>query len=41
MVLGSWLLRLSFLGIISNKELPKWAKRHLRYTVAAVMPGGS
>ncbi len=36
---GSWLLRFSFLGIIGNKELPEWAKRHLRYTVVAVMPG--
>jgi len=38
LALGNWLLRLSFLQIISNKELPKWAKRHLRYTVVAVMP---
>ena len=28
---GSWLLRFSFLGIIGNKELPEWVKRHLRY----------
>ena len=27
---GSWLLRFSFLGIIGNKELPEWEKRHLR-----------
>ena len=39
LALGSWLLRFSFWGIISNKELPKWAKRHLQYTVVAVMPG--
>ena len=30
---GSWLLRFSFLGIIGNKELPEWVKRHLRYTL--------
>ena len=36
---GSWLLRFSFLGIICNKELPEWVKRHLRYTLVAVMPG--
>ena len=39
MAAGSWLLRFSFLGIIGNKELPEWAKRHLRYTIMAVMPG--
>jgi len=36
---GSWLLHFSFLGIIGNKELPEWVKRHLHYTVVAVMPG--
>jgi branched-subunit amino acid transport protein len=36
---GCWLLRFSFLGIIGNKELPRWAKRNLRYTVVTVMPG--
>ena len=36
---GSWLLRFSFLGIIGNKDLPEWVKRHLRYTLVAVMPG--
>ena len=39
LALGCWLLRLSFLRIISNKELPKSAKRHLQYTVVAAMPG--
>ena len=39
LALGSLLLRLSFLGIISNKELPKWAKRYLQYTVVAAIPG--
>ena len=36
---GSWLLRFSFLGIIGNRELPEYIKRHLRYTLVAVMPG--
>ena len=36
---GSWLLRFSFLGIIGKRELPEWIKRHLRYTLVAVMPG--
>lgn len=37
--LGSYLLRLSFLGIIGNRDLPEWVLRHLRYTAVAVMPG--
>lgn len=37
--LGSFLLRLSFLGIIGDRELPEWVLRHLRYTAVAVMPG--
>jgi branched-subunit amino acid transport protein len=36
---GSRLLRFSFLGIIGNAELPEWIKRHLRYTLVAVLPG--
>lgn len=37
--LGSYLLRLSFLGIIGNRDLPEWVLRHLRYTAVAIMPG--
>ncbi|MCC5957901.1 MAG: AzlD domain-containing protein [Rhodobacteraceae bacterium] len=37
--LGSFLLRLSFLGIIGNRQLPEWVLRHLRYTAVAIMPG--
>ena len=37
--LGSYLLRLSFLGIIGDRDLPEWVLRHLRYTAVAVMPG--
>ena len=36
---GSWLLRFSFLGIIGNKELPEWVKRHLRYTACGCHAG--
>lgn len=36
---GSFLLRLSFLGIVGNRTLPEWVLRHLRYTAVAVMPG--
>ena len=37
--LGSYLLRLSFLGIVGNRDLPPWVLRHLRYTAVAIMPG--
>lgn len=37
--LGSYLLRLSFLGLIGSRDLPDWVLRHLRYTAVAVMPG--
>lgn len=37
--LGSYLLRLSFLGLVGNRALPPWVLRHLRYTAVAVMPG--
>jgi branched-subunit amino acid transport protein len=36
--LGSFLLRLSFLGIIGNRPMPEWVLRHLRYTAVAVLP---
>ncbi|MFN4058489.1 MAG: AzlD domain-containing protein [Roseinatronobacter sp.] len=37
--LGTYLLRLSFLGLIGNRALPEWVLRHLRYTAVAIMPG--
>lgn len=37
--LGSFALRLSFLGLIGNRELPPWVLRHLRYTGIAILPG--
>jgi branched chain amino acid efflux pump len=36
---GTYLIRLSFLGLIGSRELPEWALRHLRYVAVAVMPG--
>jgi branched-subunit amino acid transport protein len=35
---GSYLIRLSFLGLIGDRPLPPWLLRHLRYTAVAVMP---
>lgn len=37
--IGTYLIRLSFLGLIGNRELPAWVLRHLRYTPVAVLPG--
>ncbi|MEL6915294.1 MAG: AzlD domain-containing protein [Pseudomonadota bacterium] len=37
--IGSYALRLSFLGIIGARAQPPWVLRHLRYTAVAVLPG--
>ena len=37
--IGTYLIRLSFLGLIGSKELPNWALRHLRYAPVAMLPG--
>ena len=37
--IGTYLIRLSFLGLIGGRALPAWVLRHLRYTAVAVMPG--
>lgn len=37
--IGTYLLRLSFLGMIGDKPLPAWVTRLLRYVPVAVMPG--
>ena len=37
--LGTFLIRFSFLGFISDRELPGWVLRMLRYTPVAVIPG--
>jgi branched-subunit amino acid transport protein len=35
---GTFLIRLSFLGLIGARRLPEWLLRHLRYTPVAVIP---
>ncbi|MEM9011570.1 MAG: AzlD domain-containing protein [Pseudomonadota bacterium] len=37
--LGTFAIRFSFLGLIGDRELPRWALRMLRYVPTAVMPG--
>jgi branched chain amino acid efflux pump len=37
--LGTYLIRLSFLGLIGSRVLPGWVLRHLRYAPFAVIPG--
>ena len=37
--LGTFLMRFSFIGLIGDRELPKWMTDHLRYVPVAVMPG--
>lgn len=36
--IGTYLIRLSFLGIIGSRKMPDWVLRHLRYTPVAVLP---
>lgn len=36
---GTYLIRLSFLGLIGERPMPEWMLRHLRYTPVAVIPG--
>lgn len=35
----TFLIRLSFLGLIGRRNLPEWVLRHLRYTAVGVLPG--
>jgi branched-subunit amino acid transport protein len=37
--LGTFAMRLSFLGLLGGRTLPAWANRVLRYTPVAVIPG--
>lgn len=39
MGIGTFLIRISFLGLIGARKLPPWVLRHLRYTPVAVLPG--
>lgn len=36
---GTYLIRLSFLGLIGDRKMPDWVLRHLRYTPVAILPG--
>lgn len=36
---GTFLIRYSFIGLVGDRELPRWAQRLLRYVPVAVMPG--
>lgn len=36
--IGTYLIRLSFLGLIGDRPMPGWILRHLRYTPVAVLP---
>ncbi|MCA8881985.1 MAG: AzlD domain-containing protein [Rhodobacteraceae bacterium] len=36
--IGTYLIRLSFLGLIGSRQLPDWVLRALRYTPVAVLP---
>ncbi len=35
---GTYLIRLSFLGLLGTRPLPLWLVRALRYTAVAVLP---
>lgn len=35
---ATFAIRLSFLGLIGDRELPEWLLRHLRYTPVAILP---
>lgn len=37
--IGTYLIRLSFLGLVGRRTMPDWVLRHLRYTPVAVLPG--
>lgn len=39
LALGSYGLRIVFIGLIGDRPLPEWLLRHLRYTAVAVVPG--
>ena len=35
---GTYLIRFSFLGLVGDRQLPKWFIQHLNYVGVAVMP---
>lgn len=36
---GTYLIRISFLGVVGARAMPEWLLRHLRYAAVAVLPG--
>lgn len=36
---GTFLIRYSFIGLVGDRAIPRWAARMLRYVPVAVMPG--
>jgi branched-subunit amino acid transport protein len=36
---ATYIVRFSFLGLLGDRDMPKWLLRHLRYTAVAVLPG--
>jgi branched-subunit amino acid transport protein len=39
LAVGTFLIRISFLGLVGRRKLPPAVLRHLRYTGVAVLPG--
>lgn len=35
---ATYVIRVSFLGLIGDRSLPDWLLRHLRYTPVAILP---
>lgn len=38
LALGTFAIRYSFIGLVGDRKLPRWAERMLRYVPVAVMP---
>ena len=36
--IGTYLIRLSFLGLFGGRQMPEWLLRHLKYAPMAVLP---
>ena len=36
--IGTYLIRWSFLGVVGDRPVPRWAQRVLRYTAVSVLP---
>lgn len=39
LAIGTYVIRLSFLGVLGNRPLPDGLRRALRYTAVAILPG--